>query len=433
MIIALKKAVRNYNFKKLFELSTKGALYFGSSAIGIIISFFTFPIFSHFLSEKDFAIFNYFNNLAGFFAFVFSLQFSNYFAAKYFRCSSEDQKKLTSSLVSFLVLWNTVMVCVVYGILIVYCNIINITLPYYPYLIFSVLITAVAIFKGFYLVQVRLDGNALRYFLINSSHKILGIGVGIALMYVLANNLIARFSGLLFAEVILMGVSLRFVFMGSSFSINRKMIKEAFKFIYPLIGASLIYFPITGMDQIYLERLNNSSELGYYTLGLTFASYMFMFNASVMQALEPDIIKCTIKGDYRQLFRIVGYFLLFCLVGTLCFVQISKYLIDFLTNGKFILSAGYCNVLVISFFFLIVFSLANTILISLKNSKAIFYINLVGCIISIGAYYILSKLSGFYGVAYGRTIVYLIMCIISIVYVYRGLKLNKEFPHDKYV
>ncbi|RZK10771.1 MAG: hypothetical protein EOO46_09390 [Flavobacterium sp.] len=422
MIVALKRIRSSWDSKRIVDLSKKGGLYFGSSALGMIISFFTVPIFSTLLSERDFAIFNYCNNLAGFFVFAFSLQFTSYYSANYFRANEEEKKSLTSTLISFLLLWNAVIVCVVYGILIIYCNLVNLTLPYYPYLIFSVLITAITIFKGFYLTKLRLDGNALKYFLINSLHKIIGIAVGISLMYIISNHLEARLWGLLSAEVALGAYCLKIIYNNCSFFIEWQTIKKAFTFIYPLIGASLIYFPITGLDQIALERLNNTSELGYYTLGITFASYIFMFHAAILQAVEPDIIKATIQRNFKKLSKITILFLAFCAGGSLVFMQISGYLIDFLTRGRFILSTGYCNILTVSFFFLVVFSIANIILIALQKSKAIFYTNLFGCIASIGGYFLLAHFFGFYGVAIGRTVIYLFMAVLAFVFIRKEFK-----------
>lgn len=429
VILALKKITGEWNSKRAIEILKKSGLYFGSSVIGMIISFFSLPIFSKFLSEKDFAVFNYFNNLAGFFAFAFSLQFASYYSARYFRCNEEEKKELTGTLISFLLVWNPILICIIYGILVLYCKSINLTLPYYPFLIFSLLITAITIFKGFYLVKLRLDGNAFRYFLINSFHKVIGIGVGISLMYVMYNHLVARFWGLLTAEIGLGAFCIWLIYREAYFKINKETIKKTFKFIIPLIGASLIYYPITGLDQIVLERLNNTSELGYYSLGLTFASYVFMFNSSMLLAIEPDIIKCTIQRNFKRLYKIIFGFVGFCIIGSLTFMQISNYIIDFLTGGRFVLSTGYCNVLTVSFIFVITFSITNTMLIALQKNKAIFYTNLVGCICSIGIYILSAHYFGFYGVAIGRVVLFVILSLVAALFIYKEFK-RLSFAHE---
>ncbi|HTM93138.1 MAG TPA: hypothetical protein VL095_12005, partial [Flavisolibacter sp.] len=137
MILVLRKLTTRFDQKRILQIFKKGGLYFGTSALGLFLSFFTMPIFAKLLSEKDFGIFNYFNNLTGFFAFVFSLQFSSYYSSKYFRCNGEQRKQLTGTLLTFLLLWNPVLILIVYGILVLYCHYIHLTLPYYPFLFFA--------------------------------------------------------------------------------------------------------------------------------------------------------------------------------------------------------------------------------------------------------------------------------------------------------
>jgi O-antigen/teichoic acid export membrane protein len=426
MISILKKIIVGLDYKKALEAFKRGGLYFGTAAIGMVLSFFTFPIFSKFLSEKEFAIFNYFNNMAGFFVFAFSLQFASYYSANYFRCNEDEKKELTGTLVSFLLLWNTVIVCVVYGILILYCKYINLSLPYYPYLIFSLLITAITIFQSFFLVKLRLDENAFKYFLISASHKLLVAVIGVSLMYLMYNHLAARFWGWLIAEIVLFAICVRQIYKIASFKINRVTLKKTFKFIYPLIIASLIYYPVGGFDQMVLERLNKTSELGYYSLGLTFASYLYVLNASMMQAVEPNIIKCIILQDFSKFYKIVIALLSFCLVTSIIFIQISKYLIAILTNGRFVLSAGYCNVFAVSFIFVIIYFITNTILIALRKNKAILYTNLIGCLSCICIYIFNAHFFGFYGVAVGRVIIYILMSFVAALFIYREFKKIKD-------
>lgn len=425
MILALKNFLNDIESNKIIELLKNGGLYFGTAAIGMLLSFFTFPIFSTFLTEQDFAIFNYFNNLSGFFVFAFSLQFTSYFSARYFRSSEEEKKILTSTLISFSLMWLPLIVVIVYTCLMIYCRLIAITLPFYPYLLFSLLLTALPVIKGLYLVRLRLEGDANKYFLINSAHKVLGVGLSLILTIYMYNHLIGRFWGLLIIEIAVTVLCIGLIYKNASFYVNKIELKRALKFIYPLIGASLVYYPITGLDQIVLERLGDTKELGYYSLGLTFAAYLYMFNSSMLLALEPIIIRSTIHKNFRKLFVTIVSFVTFCILGTYIFTEFSSVLIDFLTSGRYVVSAKYSNILAISFIFLITFSIANIMLIALQLNKAAFYTNLIGCICSFIIYIFSANQFGFYGVAIGRILLFAILSIVACIFIYYELNSSK--------
>ena len=61
-------------------------------------------------------------------------------------------------------------------------------------------------------------------------------------------------------------------------------------------------------------------------------------------------------------------------------------------------------------------------LIALQKNKAIFYTNLIGCICSIVVYSSAAYVFGFYGVAIGRILLYIVLSSLGGYFIYRELK-----------
>ena len=425
MMLVLYRTVRkSLNLERIIEILKKGALYFGASFLGLLLSIYTFPILSKYLSEKDFAVFNYFTNLSVFFTFIFALQFYVYFSASYYRCNEEEKKTLISTLVLSLLIWNPVILCIIYFALLIYFKYVHLTIPFYPYCFLALITVSASIYKGIYLLKLRLNQKATPFFYVSVIYKTGTILLGLFLVMSLSDRVLGRFYGVMYVEI-LVGIYCVFALLrGVPIRINRDVLRNAVKYIIPLLGASLIYYPVIGLDQITLERLNNTRELGFYSLGLTFAGYLHMLNYSVYQAIEPDIIKSTIHFNKRKLSVIIICMLGFTLFTSVAFIFTSKFLINYLTGGKFVYSANYCNILVMSYVFVISFSIGATILNALKLNKASFYTTLIGGLFSVIVYILAAKFGGFYTVAYTRILVFIVLTLISFYFVYKQMRIK---------
>ena len=72
---------------------------------------------------------------------------------------------------------------------------------------------------------------------------------------------------------------------------------------------------------MYLERLGNIDELGYYIVGATMAGYIQVFSNALGSTFQPDIFKAIVNRDRRQYLKYCAVMLgatIFIVAGGLC-------------------------------------------------------------------------------------------------------------------
>lgn len=72
-----------------------------------------------------------------------------------------------------------------------------------------------------------------------------------------------------------------------NFNIDFSAVKKALKFCMPLILGSYLYYPVNNIDKIFLERIGDIQEFGYYNLGSSIAGHFGTFFITPYMAFEP--------------------------------------------------------------------------------------------------------------------------------------------------
>jgi O-antigen/teichoic acid export membrane protein len=254
----------------------------------------------------------------------------------------------------------------------------------------------------------------------------MSIFLGLFLLLYFHSGARDRMLGAAIVEVIFAVGTIIYFASNGNFKFDARHLKQGFRFCFPLILAGVIYYPIIGLDQFFLERGANVKDLALYSIGLNFATYLHTFNYSVFQALEPNIINYCINKQHAKLKKTILSFLAFALLVCVSFNVVSKYIIAFLTNNIYTDAYVYCNILVYSFFFILVYSILVTVLNAKRMTKSIFVMNLVGGIISMALYYISSVYFGAAGVAYSRVLLFVFISLIGVYLLKRPQKLTVQ-------
>ncbi len=388
-------------------------LYFGATILSFLVSIVTYPLFAKYLSVSEFAAFNYFTNYSGFFTFLFSFNLYMYFSSHYFRVAEEGREVLLKSLMSFLLVWNAIAVIIVGAFSYVFLKyVLHIKFNVNHYLIFSLVGVSVSSLKTIYMVKLRLEKKPLSFFIISAISRIFSIGVGLFLVIQFEASAQSRFIGLISAELLISIFIYWTVFKNGGFSFGQIEFRKIFTFVWPLLLSSIVYYPLVGLDQMFLEQKVDTRTLGLYSIGLNFATYLHTFNFAMYQTIEPDIIKSKVHNDMRTLkkyvFRLAGLGGITTVLYCLC----SKYLIYFMSKGRFTEAYPLSNVLAVSYFFVLIFTLGDAMLIASGKGKKVLLVNALGCLCTI----LILSIAVRYGalaVAYGRLLSFVSIAAIS--------------------
>lgn len=395
--------------------------YFGATVINFIISIGTYPLFAKNLDVSEFAAFNYFNNYGGFFTFFFSLNLYMFFSAKYYKSNEEENEKLLKSLMIILLLWNLFALGIAYLFSFYFLNEwLRVKFNVEDYLLFSLASVSIGSLKSLYLISLRLKKKAFHFFLFSSLSRVFATLLGLYFVMYLEKSANSRFLGVLLTEVFSSLFVFYFVFKNGKFQLPHNLLKPALKFVWPLMLSSVVYYPLISLDQMILERYVNTYELGLYGIALNFAGYLHIFNFSIYQTIEPDIIKAKSENDEKALKKCVTNLLGLAIFSTLCYCLVSRYLISILSDNKFTDAYFVSNILSISYLFVLLFSVGNTLLTVEHKGKSVLLVNLCG-LISILFFSILLSPCGSIGIAIARVISFAVLSLVSSAMILRNL------------
>lgn len=383
--------------------------YFGGSAVQMLVAIFTSPIFARNMEPFDYAAVGYFNALNSFVTPIFLLSFPQYYVMMYYRQNQEENKILLFNLI----IAQTVIVgsifLIIYLALYVYFRLYVVSFPFFPYALLSLSLLYLNNIKTMVLINFRVRKAARQYFLLSLGWFVIGIIWRYHLVVNKHLGAIGQLGGSLIGAVFISIICVIILKHWMVFNFSPALIKNALKKSSSLILASYAYVPITSADRIFLERIGNTSEFGYYNIGHSLAHYFNLAAVSLFQAFEPDFYKYAIKSQKRNLIRIILIFLAAILILACIYLLVSKHIAHYLTAGRFTRAYKYSNIMVLGLLGMQVFGVLNSLIIAKQKVKWTIFVNAVGGVSAILVYYVLIAKYEYWGAAFGMIIVAIIL------------------------
>ena len=398
-----------FNLLKLKSLS----LYFVSSIITAGIGIFINPFLSIGLSHKDFAIIGYYAAFSSLFVPFLSLALSNYYARKYYQIEKEKREKVYQTILSiYLILGALTLMILIVAYFFYHKNYVK-SIEFFPYAILSFLPLYFINFYNLYLLDLRMKNKAKQYSIISIANAVLGAALSLLMVYFFHYGAIGRLLALLVTSVLFSVFA--FNIKKFKFLIDKDIAKEAFLFSWPLIISAVLSFFFMGIDRTFLEKINDNYNLGLYNVGLQISGYLSIFGTVLFQTFQPDIYKYTSKNEHKKLLKLALFVLVLNAVPIVLFIMLSEPLISVLTYGKYIESVDFAKILSVKLIATTFAFLMSEILVGYGFSKMELLNRILGAIFSVVIYLFFIKYWGFYGAAWGQSVTWIVMGIISLL------------------
>ena len=391
--------------------------YFGGSITLLIISFFSLPIYAKYLSAEDFGILGYYGSIQGMFTPLFLFGMTQYYMMNYFRQNEQKNKVLLFNILANLSVLNLIVSIIGFFSLQYGFYKFDVSVPFQPFSIFIFIILYFNIYLSFILINLRVRKNAKTYLLISIIPPILNVVFGLLFVIKFEMGAAGKMLGQVVTNIIMGGVSIVFLWKYLSFQFIPKFLVKSLKYVLPLVAAGYAYYPIKSIDKLYLERLGNLAELGYYNIGFTAANFISLACAALFIAFEPDIYRYVSNNQFSRLKKIAILYFTIVIFFVFLFITTSPYLIEFLTSGRYTRAYKYANLFAIGVVFMQIFGFSNGVIIAMKKTKIALYINIIGAISALILYKILIAKYSFYGANYAFIIVAMIMAFSSLLFI----------------
>lgn len=399
--------------KRFFSYVKNAGLYFGSSLLVAIIGVLLNPIFAMNLSHEDYAIIGYYTSFNVFLIPLLHCCLISYYSRQYFFISEKERTKLENTILSSIILIGSIVLGLfLMGFYLIH-KMTKIDFPFFPFALLAFLQLYISNITTFYTTKLRISRKAKRFALVTVSQCLITSLGALLLVVCYKYGATGKLLGTLIGSIIIAIYS--YNHSGISFSIDRKILSKALEFCWPLILSAVLWYFLTGVDRMFLVRLNNVKELGLYSIGTAIASYMAIFYTTLSSTFQPDIYKAIAEKKSRKLLLINMLILSVVIIVNILFVVLAPWLIGLLTFNRYVDATPYVQIITLSNITTACYYMIVNIIVGFGYTKQELIIRIFGAIISVLLYKYLVAHNQFVGAAWGQVLSFVIMSIFGLV------------------
>ena len=391
-----------------------------TSSISVLMN----PFLAANLSPKDYAIIGYFTSFSSLILFIISFSFLTYYSKNYFKIKEDERQIVLNTLITSQVFLGFAALFFAFVGLYFYMHIGKVNFPFSPFAILCFIPVFFNSFYNFLLVEKRMKRQALSYFKITILNTILIALFAILFVVILKKGAIGRFWSLLLPAVV-MGIFSIFKLI-TKFHYNWKILRDAIVFGWPISLSAILYYFLSDIDRAMLEKLHDTNTFGYYNVAIQITSYLYIFYAAISQTFQPDIYQAIAENKRMKLLKIVIGIIVINAVPVLLFILFAHPVINILTYGKYIESTDFAKILAIQTIPMSLSFLIGTVIVGFGYPKVELVNRVIGASMSILLYRFLIGKYGFYGAAWGHSIVLAMMASISAIFIIYKLLSSKR-------
>ena len=232
-------------------------LYFLGSVVQSVFAVITQPIYSIYLSAEEFGIIGYFEAIKHFFTPIFILSMTSVYLMRYFKQSEKDNKKMLFNITFYLLFINTITLFIGYITIYIYFINMGLNIPINPFAWYILVALLLDNIKLVVLINFRIRKKAFSYFTFSLINTFFSIGFGLLFVAVLKWGAEGRMLAPIIATMVLLPYCLYILNKYTEPYFDFKFFFRGLRVAFPLILAAYAYVPISNVDRIFLERLNN--------------------------------------------------------------------------------------------------------------------------------------------------------------------------------
>lgn len=195
-----------------------------------------------------------------------------------------------------------------------------------------VIISVCSFISKFFMLTLRMENKGLSYSICQITPKITFVLLLLAI-YFLGTE--AKFSELVTIYTFSLAIALIVVisltiktWIGISFEnvLSTTKLKSMMKFGGPLIFSGISFWLLTSADRVLLSKLSNFSELGLYSVSLSFASVATIFQVVFSTIWAPSVYKWAYENEGNELIVktrdmvLLVISVMFCMAGMLSWI-----------------------------------------------------------------------------------------------------------------
>ena len=304
----------------LRNLVKDSAIYGGADFATKALAFFAFPIIAAALSPLAYGAMELIMTTTALLGLAMNCGLNNSVQRYYWDKDTEESERPT-------VVSSGLVTLVIFGILAVIfgCAMVPLLLPYVRRaelpmssvaLISALVLMVLSQWLQYMLDVTRLHFSPWRFLSLSLITRILGLGLGVAVVVWLRWGVDGLLAVQALAALATLPLSLWLVRKDLTLNVRLTWVKQLTHFGYPFIFSGMAYWLFGSMDRWMLASMTSVEEVGIYSIAFRFASIVMFVSVAFGQAWSPHAIKIRTDSPetYREVYARVLLLLLFVML-----------------------------------------------------------------------------------------------------------------------
>jgi len=396
--------------RRFLAYSKNIGIYFSASLIPMILSLAMNPLVALNMDPKDYAITGFYNSFNTLISPLIVFYMLHYYTKSFYEVNEEERLKLKATIFKGLIYFSGLLSILSFFGILCYIKFFNeqSKLPIYPYLLLSVFTLPLTGVYTLMLTDYKMKRDSRSYFRLSVSNGILSVLLILLFVVILKwgalGKMLAPFLTTFFFFLLCCWWNKDLFKIAIDFKLFRKVLI----FCLPLTLAAMLGFFSQGYDRVFLERLGNVKEFGYYVVGFQMAAYLSVFGTAIGATFQPDIYESIVKRNFLKTARIIGVILFITTIIVLVFILFAPLLVKILTAGRYVLSTKYTQIIALSSITSMMYYSISQVTIALGKTKITLYNKILGSILTVWMFSFLISRYQFIGAAWGIVLSFVI-------------------------
>lgn len=162
-------------------------------------------------------------------------------------------------------------------------------------------------------------------------------------------------------------------------TINLRQLLQMLKFSLPLIIGGVAFWGLTSVDRILLSRWSTFSELGVYSISVSFAAAATIFQSVFSTVWAPTVYKWATNDEGYDKVIMVSRYVLLLVVLLFCFAGLFSWIVPFILPSEY---KAVQWILVACLAYPLLYTLSETTVVGIGVARKSIY-SMLACIIAL--------------------------------------------------
>ncbi|HBH45859.1 MAG TPA: hypothetical protein DDX47_00620 [Candidatus Jacksonbacteria bacterium] len=431
------KLVKKYSFQPMLRQHLKrlikGSLIYGVGGFFTkFISILILPLFTFYLTPKDYGVMSMLNFLVIFLSTLFSFGLGTAIGICYFDQKDEKHKNQTISQAFIILFFGSLLMLILGIIFIEPINRILFPLDNYKKLIILTLVgTAFTNILTPFILKLQFEENQKRFIILSAVSTFTAALLSILFVILFKKGIAGMVEAKLISNILSFLIFLIPAIQVISLKVNLLGIKNLFRHGLPMIPSFFaLYILQQGNFYILAHQHNALDAVGLYAIAVSFASPMLLLVSAFQTAWLPFFLSFSQKQQEAQVLisRVMKYYVLFGGLISLLFYLFAKPMFALLVNPNFYIAYPVVGLIATAYLLIGIFSILLPSMYYAKEVKYVTYIQTLTATLFVFMSFLLTLKLGIIGAGIALIFGYLLMDILLILWNKLRFRQHKYLP-----